>query len=78
MRSTRKKRIVLRAGGGALLLLVLIWAFWPRPEPADLAVVERAPLLVTLDEEGETRVRERFVVSAPLAGRVDCAAAGEW
>ena len=25
---------------------------------------------VTIDEEGETRVRERFVVSAPVAGRL--------
>ncbi len=55
---------------GALLLLVVVWAFWPLPEPADIAVVQRAPLRVTLDEEGETRVRDRFVVSAPLAGRV--------
>ena len=28
------------------------------------------PLQVTIDEEGETRVRERFVVSAPVAGRL--------
>jgi len=56
--------------GGVLLLLVVTWAFWPRPELADIAVVQRAPLRVTLDEEGETRVRDRFVVSAPLAGRV--------
>ena len=36
----------------------------------DLAVIERSHLEVTLDEEGETRVRDRYVVSAPLAGRV--------
>ena len=68
---TRKRKRKLRlAVGGALLLLILAWAFWPRPEPVDMAVVARAPLAVTLDEEGETRVRDRFVVSAPLAGRV--------
>lgn len=66
----KSKRNVLRVAGGSLLLLLLAWAFWPRPELADLAVVQRAPLRVTLDEEGETRVRDRFVVSAPLAGRV--------
>jgi HlyD family secretion protein len=66
----KDKRKLTWTGGGALLVLLLAWAFWPRPEPADLAVVERAPLQVTLDEEGETRVRDRFVVSAPLAGRV--------
>ena len=40
----------------------------PRPAVVDVAEVTRAPLVVTLDEEGETRVRERFVVSAPVAG----------
>ena len=68
---TRKRKSKIRlAVVGALLLLLLAWAFWPRPEPVDMATVERAPLVVTLDEEGETRVRDRFVVSAPLAGRV--------
>lgn len=56
--------------GGALLVLLLTAAFWPRPQPADVGVVERAPLIVTLDEEGETRVRDRFVISAPLAGKL--------
>jgi HlyD family secretion protein len=68
---SRNHQRKLRLGiGGTLLVLLLAWAFWPRPEPVDIAVVERAPLIVTLDEEGETRVRDRFVVSAPLAGRV--------
>jgi HlyD family secretion protein len=36
----------------------------------DVAAVSRGPLIVTIDEEGVTRVRNRFVVSAPLTGRV--------
>jgi HlyD family secretion protein len=36
----------------------------------DLATVSRGPLVVTVDEEGRTRVRDRFVVAAPVAGRV--------
>ncbi len=67
---TKHKRLLTWVIGGVLLLLLLAWAFWPRPEPVDIAAVERAPLMITLDEEGETRVRDRFVVSAPLAGRV--------
>lgn len=57
-------------GLGALALVAVVWALRPRPVQADFAVVERGPLRVTIDEEGETRVRDRFVVSAPLAGRV--------
>ena len=49
---------------------LLVWAFTPAPVPAEIATVSRGPLQVTLDEEGETRVRDRFVVSAPVAGRV--------
>ena len=66
----KDRRKLMWTVSGVLLLLIVAWAFWPRPEPADFAVVQRAPLRVTLDEEGETRVRDRFVVSAPLAGRV--------
>jgi HlyD family secretion protein len=36
----------------------------------DVAAVSRGPLVVTVDEEGRTRVRDRFVVTAPVAGRV--------
>ena len=53
-----------------LLIFGLIYAFWPRPVPVDLAVVERGPMQVTTDDEGETRVTEYYLVSAPLAGRV--------
>jgi len=43
-----------------------------RPDPflVDVATVGRGPLRVTMDEEGETRVRDRFVVSAPFTGRI--------
>ncbi len=63
------KKIVLYAVPAALLAAFAI-ALRPSPQAVDLAAVERGPLRVTLEEEGETRVRERFVVSAPFAGRV--------
>jgi len=45
-------------------------ATWPKTAQVDVTTVARGPLVVTVDEEGETRVRNRFVVSAPQAGRV--------
>lgn len=54
-----------------LLALLIIAALWPKSTEVDLAPVRRGPLTVTIDEEGKTRVRERFVVSAPVAGRVE-------
>lgn len=53
------------------VVAALVYAFWPEPAPVDLASVSRGPLMVTIDEEGETRVRDVYVVSAPLTGRVD-------
>jgi HlyD family secretion protein len=64
------KRWVTWGGIGVVVAVVLGMALMPRPAPADFATVDRGTLIVTLDEEGETRVRDLFVVSAPLAGRV--------
>jgi HlyD family secretion protein len=49
---------------------VLFWAFRPAPVAADFATVARGPLQVTVEEEARTRVRDRYVVSAPLPGRM--------
>lgn len=50
------------------LVAALVWGFMPRPVPVDVAAVSRAPLRVTIEEEGRTRVIDRYVVSAPVAG----------
>ncbi len=53
-----------------VVLLIATAALWPESQEIDIALVVRGPLQVTIDEEGQTRVRERFVVSAPVAGRL--------
>lgn len=68
MKLTRKRiafavaAVLVAAGAYALLR--------PAPLPVETARVTRGPLQVTVDEEGETRVRDRYVVAAPVAGRV--------
>jgi len=56
----------------ALMLLGLVglvlFAFRRRPIEVDIGTIRRGPLQVTIDVEGKTRVRERLVVSSPLAG----------
>lgn len=47
---------------------LLVYGFWPQPRPVEVAAVTRAPLQVTVDEEGKTRVIDRYVVSAPVTG----------
>lgn len=49
---------------------ILAFALWPSVMEVDVARVTRGAMQVTIDEEGETRVRERFVVSAPVSGRL--------
>lgn len=58
-------------GAAALVLLALLaFAFRPQPIEAELAQVTRGEMTVRVRDEGRTRVREAFVVSAPLAGRL--------
>lgn len=51
-----------------VVLALLVWGFWPAPIPVETGSVVRAPLSETVDEEGQTRVKDRFVISAPVAG----------
>lgn len=62
-------RIALAAGGLAVAAL-LGWAFAPRPVPVEVAEASVGLFETTVDEDGRTRVRERYQVSAPLAGRL--------
>jgi len=62
-----------RAGwiAAALLVVALVfWLAWPAPVGVDLATVAKGPMEVTVDDEGKTRVRHIYTVSAPIAGKV--------
>lgn len=53
----------------AMCLLALVaWGFWPQALLVELVQVERSPMMVTIEEEGRTRVIDRYVVSAPVNG----------
>lgn len=54
--------------GAALLVALIVQGFRPRPPLVDLAAVTRGALQVTIEEEGRARVRDRYVVSAPVPG----------
>jgi HlyD family secretion protein len=65
----------LRGKIGMLAIAAIVAAglaigFMPRAVPVDLAEVKRAPLVVMVEEEGKTRVSERYTLSAPVAGFV--------
>lgn len=57
----------------AVLLAVaagIVWSLLPRPIPVEVAAVTKGTFVATVDEDGKTRIRERYVVAAPLAGRL--------
>lgn len=54
----------------AVVVAAIVAAFQTQPVLVDTAVVSRGSLQVTIDEDGRTRIRDRYVVSAPLNGRL--------
>jgi HlyD family secretion protein len=48
-----------------LVLALLVYGFWPEATPVSIEPVIRDSLRVTVEEEGQTRLREPYVVSAP-------------
>jgi HlyD family secretion protein len=69
MRASSKRWITWGAVGGVITLGLVI-AFRPRPLAVDLVAVERGSLMVTVEDDGLTRVHDVYVISAPVAGRM--------
>lgn len=53
------------------ILAAVVWGFTPGATAVETVPAERGRLAVTIEEEGKTRVTERYVVSAPVAGFVE-------
>ena len=51
-----------------VIVFLIVQGFQPQPVVVNVAQAERGPMRVTVEEEGKTRVIDRFVVSAPIAG----------
>jgi HlyD family secretion protein len=64
--TTRRKWIVITFV--LVVVLATIYGFLPKTQEVDLVDVSRGPLQVTIEEEGRTRLKERYVISAPTAG----------
>jgi HlyD family secretion protein len=52
------------------LLALIVIALIPSPIPVEVARVSRGPIMVTIDEEGEARAHDRYVIASPVAGRM--------
>jgi HlyD family secretion protein len=67
MRFLKNKRLI---AGVVIILAIVAMAMWPESIEVNAAKVERGAMQVTVDEDGETRIRDKFIVSAPVAGRL--------
>lgn len=67
------KRWVRRGliGLAVLAVVALIVVAWlPKPVEVEVAAVTRGPLVVTVNEDGRTRVKDRYIISAPITGNL--------
>lgn len=56
--------VVVAIGAG------VAWAVWPRPIAVETATVGTSDLVLTVAEDGTSRIREIFHVSVPVTGRL--------
>ena len=64
-----KKQIYLSVFA-LIVILIMVWGFLPSPIPVDVDQVQKAPLEVVIEEEGITRVTDRYTISAPVTGYI--------
>lgn len=51
-----------------MIVGLLVWGYWPQAIMVEIATAKRAPLTITIEEEGRTRVIDRYIISAPVDG----------
>lgn len=68
--AARRRRRWLPIGAAILLVALIVAGLWPKPVPIETAPVVVGPLRVTVNEEGRTRIRQRYLVSAPITGQL--------
>ena len=61
--------LILVLLAGAVIALVTLWLL-PTPARVDTTTASRGPMQVTVDGEGKTRVRDRYMVATPVAGQL--------
>ncbi len=64
------KRLAFWGSLALLVILGLVLAFWPRPVVVDMTEIQRGELIVTIEDEGRTRVHDIYTLSAPVAGHM--------
>ncbi len=69
-RLRRWRRPLLGLLAVAVIAGLLVWGFRPTPVLVDAEPVARGPVVVAVENEGRTRVIDRYEISAPIAGHI--------
>jgi len=64
------KRKLWTLAGAVVFLAILGWAFYPKPFDVDVAEIHVGNFERTIEESGKTRLRDRYIISAPVAGKL--------
>jgi HlyD family secretion protein len=67
----KRKTVLWSVVVAAVAAAALGWAFAPRPTEVDTAATVTERFESGIEEDGRTRLRERYVISAPVAGRLN-------
>jgi HlyD family secretion protein len=65
------KKKIFWISGSLLVTALLVWVFLPKPVQVETAVVVKGRFDRNIEEDGKTRVRDKYLISSPLAGRVE-------
>src|ERR1041385_3788928 len=74
--STRKNNGNLRPrrwlpyAGGIVIIAAIVIGLWPQPVPVETATATVGNLRATGNEEGKTRIKQRYIISAPVTGQL--------
>ena len=68
MKRIRRNGLVIAVA--AIAVAAIVYGFWPTPVEVDTAIVERGSFEITVNDDGETRIREKYIVTSPVAGKL--------
>jgi len=69
--SRRTVRWIVIATAASAMAVMIVFFFWPRPIEVDGAVVRQGPIADVVSDQGTARVRQAFVIAAPVSGRLE-------
>src|SRR6266550_6912350 len=66
----RHRRRWLPYAGAMVIVAAIVVGLWPQPVPIETAMATVGTLRATVNEEGKTRIKQRYLISAPVSGQL--------